>query len=107
MRLLHNLSIPAIQEAFYCDRQTASKIRRIATTTYTEEGGIYDALEALDYALWRRGVVHTGRYSYVNHGYLAEEPTIIADHDFKSRGFMGSRYGALFLGYAKEIGQRV
>ena len=98
MKLLHSLSVADIRDAFYCDQELAKKIKSIAKTVHDGDGGTYDALEALDYALWRRGVVHTGRYSYVNHGYLAEEPTIIADHDFKSRGFIGSRHGALFLG---------
>ena len=67
------------------------------------DGGAYDALEALDYALWRRGVIHSRRYSYLKHGYLDEEPTIIADHNFKSRGALGSRHGALFVGYVNEL----
>lgn len=107
MKLLHSLSIADIRDAFYCDQELAKKIKSIAKMVHDGDGGAYDALEALDYALWRRGVIHTGSYSYVKHGYLADDPTIIADHDFKSRGFIGSRHGALFLGYVREIGQRV
>jgi hypothetical protein len=103
MKLLHGMSLSDISDTFYCDQGMAKKIKTIARTAYHGEGEIYDALDALDYSLWRRGVIHSRRYSYLKHGYLDEEPTIIADHDFKGRGALGSRHGALFVGYVNEL----
>lgn len=103
MKLLHRMSVADIADVFYCNQGTARKIKGIAKAVYEGDGGIYDALDALDYNLRRRGAVHRGRYSYIDHGYLDEEPTIIADHEFESRGVLGSRHGALFVGYVGEI----
>lgn len=103
VKLLHGMSISDISNAFYCDQGTAKRIKAIARNVYNGDGGMYDALDALDYKLWQRGVAHLGGHSYLKHGYLDEEPTIIADHDFKSRGVLGGRHGALFVGYANEL----